>query len=402
MFFGWLGYFVWWNKLDSLAQDLNPQTTAQGDLKDYFSESFNQNLPSQTVTACKSDSQNCVFLVSVADGNLYFGDNEKKTYNQDQKSVEGRYDFVGDRGINIPSGIGASLKLNHKLEVEKGLDFDRALVIITDQADSKNTKTIDLKTTFARNSSDKYSFEGFNLIDISQFDGKKVDLSFVFETVDGSNNDFFGWEIYDFQILGKDGFKSTATTKSESATNISSEASQSSSSNSSQQVLPQNSQIWSANDTNPQQWQKQQHENFPFISNLWQVQSNQNETWLRYSNNQNYDNGGRNGGYLISPKILLPANKKITLQANSDLKVEISANWDRAKIFVLQDAFGTKVEVWNAKNSQIGDINIDLTKYAGQSVQLVFGFDTIDSFENSTEGWQLKNLKVTTQDNSSK
>lgn len=326
MFFGWLGYFVWWNKLDSLAQDSSSQSSVQGDLKDFFSESFNQNLPSQTVTTCKNDPQNCVFLVSVAGGNLYFGDKDKKTYNQDQKSVEGRYDFVGDRGINIPSDIGASLKLNHKLEVEKGLDFDRALVIIVDQADPKNTKTIDLKTTFARNLSDKYSFEGFNLIDISQFDGKKIDLSFAFETVDGSNNDFFGWEIYDFQILGKQGFKSTSTTKSESTTSISSQSSQSSSSNSSQQVLPQNSQIWSANDTNSLEWQKQQHENFPFISNLWQVKRVQNETYLSYSNNQNYDDGGRNGGYLVSQKISLPTNKTIALQVTSDLKVESSGN----------------------------------------------------------------------------
>lgn len=385
-----------------MAQDLSSQSSVQGDLKDFFSESFNQNLPSQTVTACKNDPQNCVFLVSVADGNLYFGDKDKKTYNQDQKSVEGRYDFVGDRGINIPSDIGASLKLNHKLEVEKGLDFDRALVIIVDQADPKNTKTIDLKTTFARNLSDKYSFEGFNLIDISQFDGKKIDLSFVFETVDGSNNDFFGWEIYDFQILGKEGFKSTSTTKSESNTSISSQSSQSSSSNSSQQVLPQNSQIWSANDTNSLEWQKQQHENFPFISNLWQVKRVQNETYLSYSNNQNYDDGGRNGGYLVSPKISLPANKTIALQVTSDLKVESSANWDRAKIFVLQGGFGTKIEIWNGKSTQITDLNIDLTQYAGQQIQLAFGFDTIDSFENSTEGWQLKNLKIISQDGFSK
>lgn len=68
----------------------------------------------------------------------------------------------------------------------------------------------------------------------------------------------------------------------------------------------------------------------------------------------------------------------------------------------MQDGFGTKIEIWNGKSTQIRDLNIDLTQYAGQQIQLAFGFDTIDSFENSTEGWQLKNLKIISQGDFSK
>lgn len=422
--FGWIGFGGIWNKMNSLAQNLSTQTNDQkiteSGLTDFFSESFNQNLPSQTVTKCENNQENCVFLISTQDGDLYFGDRQKQTYDQGEKRVQGRFDFSGDQGLQIPENVKATLKLNHKLEVEKGLDFDKALVIITDQNDSKNTQTIDIKTTFPRNLEDRYNLEGFSLIDISKFDGKKINLSFVFDTFDGSNNKFFGWQIFDFQILGKKPTETSQSSASVSSSNSSSQTSSSlaqtsqntpnsstqssvstSSVTSSQSSLVSSSvastEIWNIN-TEKRLWAKQAHENFPNISNLWQVQNNSNQVFLKYGSDKNYDDSSRNGGSLISPDIVLSTGKRFFLQGNSDLKVEDSSNWDRAKIFVLNKTSGEQTGIWNGKINKNTFLNIDLSPFAGQTIQLVFSFDTIDRFENSTEGWQVSGIKIVTTD----
>ena len=408
------------------------------DLQDIFTESFNEIDPGkQTINNCQDSDKNqisgCVFLRSIKDGSLYFGNRDKNTYFSDQNRVQGRYD--DQNKIVIPGGSGAILKLNHKLEIEKGLDWDTAKILIQEENNPANNQIIDIKNILLRQTETSYFLEGASYFDISKFDSKTVQISFAFDTVDEKFNNFYGWEIYDFQVLKSNQLvaSSASSSSSLSSSSISSALSSSSISSSltsssqsssasvsssssassfSSSSLPANSSSSKSSAANPGisatnsdilknsndlTWTTSSLENYPGVRNLWRTEKTNNDLKLIYNSGSNFSTGARNGGNIISSEILLPiktANNNLTLVLNSTLNVENEIFWDIAKISVIDKSSGGQTTIWYGKTNKSGQLSLDLNPYASKSVYLKFQFDSIDSVKNNTSGWVIDSLKI--------
>src|SRR5262249_24783951 len=112
----------------------------------------------------------------------------------------------------------------------------------------------------------------------------------------------------------------------------------------------------------------------------------------------NYQTDGKaNGGYLISPSITLPKDSIISLGFDYVLQTENFAPFDLAQLQVNAGGGWSTLASYNA----IGDSPgwravspVDLSAYAGKSVQLRWYFDTVDQFFNNFEGWYVDDVKI--------
>ena len=108
-----------------------------------------------------------------------------------------------------------------------------------------------------------------------------------------------------------------------------------------------------------------------------------------------YNSGAKNSGSATSPAITLTAGKKAGLSLMLWIHTETTTSYDKLTIYVNSTAVWKKnlpstnvtMKAWNL-------INIDLGKWAGQTVKLKFEFDTTDSVSNSTEGIYLDEIHV--------
>jgi hypothetical protein len=116
----------------------------------------------------------------------------------------------------------------------------------------------------------------------------------------------------------------------------------------------------------------------------------------------NYDTGVANAGYLTSPSIALPANAQISAGFNYVLQTERFSGFDNADLLVstnggvsfsLLTRYSVTAEssVWRAATP------VNLSAYAGQTVQLRWSFDTVDSLNNDFEGWYVDDIQVQAQ-----
>ena len=112
----------------------------------------------------------------------------------------------------------------------------------------------------------------------------------------------------------------------------------------------------------------------------------------------NYETGSQpNGGYLVSPSITLPKDSIDTLGFNYVLQTENSSFFDRAQVQVNDGSGWTTVSSYNgtAESSTWKAASpVDLSAYAGKSVQLRWYFDTLDPILNNFEGWYVDDVKV--------
>jgi leucyl aminopeptidase len=113
-----------------------------------------------------------------------------------------------------------------------------------------------------------------------------------------------------------------------------------------------------------------------------------------------YSNGTRVSGTITSPAITGVASTS-SLSFKYYRKVEsASGSYDVASVQIVNSA-GTATTVWsrssaNASNTLWNDSGaISLSAYAGQSIQVRFKFDSIDSSYNSYTGWLVDNVVVT-------
>ena len=105
-----------------------------------------------------------------------------------------------------------------------------------------------------------------------------------------------------------------------------------------------------------------------------------------------FNTGSTTAGTLTSPSIVLPVNPNITLSYCSRRDTEGGAVYDRCFVKVgptldKVDTVLTDDGLWEARSAT-------LTKYGGQTVQLVFEFDSVDSDFNNYLGWQVDNVVV--------
>ncbi|MFT3787559.1 MAG: pre-peptidase C-terminal domain-containing protein [Tepidisphaeraceae bacterium] len=111
-----------------------------------------------------------------------------------------------------------------------------------------------------------------------------------------------------------------------------------------------------------------------------------------------YNNGSRVAGTVTSPSFLIPAGSTAALKFNYVLQTEGSASWDNSVVSISTNGttFTTLTQLSGVAESTVwrAATPIDLSAYAGQTVQLRFSFDTFDSIGNSYEGWYVDDVVV--------
>ena len=106
-----------------------------------------------------------------------------------------------------------------------------------------------------------------------------------------------------------------------------------------------------------------------------------------------YDTGARAFGVLTSAPVdlpLLPGGGKVTLTYCSALGRENSSTYDLATVLVN----GIQVETVTAASTAWNTHTVDLSSFAGQTVNIAWSFDSIDGFLNGFLGWQVDHVQV--------
>jgi len=108
-----------------------------------------------------------------------------------------------------------------------------------------------------------------------------------------------------------------------------------------------------------------------------------------------YDSGGANSGTVTTSNVRLPDAVEVRLTMRVKLDVEASPFKD---VFTVDALVGDAVVPLLTKadlpESGWQTASVDLSYLAGQNLRLRFGFDTVDSLENATEGVLIDDLRV--------
>jgi hypothetical protein len=106
----------------------------------------------------------------------------------------------------------------------------------------------------------------------------------------------------------------------------------------------------------------------------------------------NYRTGARTQGGLLSPPVMIPAvsqHGRVTLSFCSTLETENQLNTDWANVRV------GGIEIGVARASSTWETQwLDLTRFAGTTVQIEFCFDTFDGVLNGQLGWLLDDVRI--------
>ena len=158
------------------------------------------------------------------------------------------------------------------------------------------------------------------------------------------------------------------------------------------------------------------------LSGLWHVTQNfpasgnnalgyvQGETNPGAIADGTYDTGSANSGIAVSPMISLP-NGLDTLTFLAFNHNEFGDNpvfFDRLTVSVLSgsgstllastgsvwDFAPTNIPFWDPSNQGYNLISIDISAFAGQSIQLMFGYDTFDRIDNQHPGARIDNVSI--------
>ena len=104
-------------------------------------------------------------------------------------------------------------------------------------------------------------------------------------------------------------------------------------------------------------------------------------------------------GHITSPNIGLQVGAQVTVDFNYILQTDGVANQDNAKLQILRSSDGAVLKevkyddvaessVWRAANT------VDISAFAGQTVQLRFSFNTENEQNNKFEGWYVDDVVV--------
>ncbi|QEL17919.1 proprotein convertase P-domain-containing protein [Limnoglobus roseus] len=114
----------------------------------------------------------------------------------------------------------------------------------------------------------------------------------------------------------------------------------------------------------------------------------------------NYNTGARNFGTLDSPPIAVPAGMSTQLSFNYRLQSESGVSFDVASVQVSTNGGATFTTIASNGAGSIpqtltwSPLSVNLTPFAGQTIIVRFSFDTVDGFANSTLGWQIDDVSV--------
>ncbi|MCS6804221.1 MAG: M36 family metallopeptidase [Acidobacteriota bacterium] len=141
---------------------------------------------------------------------------------------------------------------------------------------------------------------------------------------------------------------------------------------------------------------------------LWHISFRRGTAWYYgRQDTRTYNTGQRNFGALTSPVIHLPTippNSAIVLTFDHFLRAQdvFSTVRDNGYVRVIETATGQVWQVAFINNNTIGALGsesfqreeINLSAFAGKTIQIQFYFDTIDANTNDAEGWFIDNIIV--------
>jgi|GEM_PF-657146 len=116
----------------------------------------------------------------------------------------------------------------------------------------------------------------------------------------------------------------------------------------------------------------------------------------------NYNSGSTNTGTLTSP-VISGISATSTLSFDYFRKVESysGGSYDKTQVEIITEAGTTIVWSRDSKNASTtawtSNETIDLSSYAGQSIQVNFRFNSVDNVANNFVGWFIDDFKVTDQ-----
>lgn len=105
-----------------------------------------------------------------------------------------------------------------------------------------------------------------------------------------------------------------------------------------------------------------------------------------------YQTGARNQGGLLSPPVMIPSvspHGRVTLSFCTILTTESRFGWDWANVRIDGVEIGVvhKTDTWETQR-------VDLTRFAGTTIQIEFYFDTFDRSVNTILGWLLDQVRI--------
>ena len=114
----------------------------------------------------------------------------------------------------------------------------------------------------------------------------------------------------------------------------------------------------------------------------------------------NYETTDANKGSITSSPFKLPPHGPIRLTFNTILQTENLLDFDEASIEVSSDGGLTFATIASSATGQLPQatdwtsVSVDVSSYAGKSIQLRFTFDTKDSADNIHEGWYIDDIQL--------
>jgi hypothetical protein len=111
-----------------------------------------------------------------------------------------------------------------------------------------------------------------------------------------------------------------------------------------------------------------------------------------------YDSGGKNTGIATSPSFSVPTGGAVTLSAAVTLDVETGSSYDIFEVRILVEGVKelvlNKSQISSAIGGKSGLLELDVTPFAGKTVQLAFFFDSVDGVLNQTTGIRIGAIAV--------
>ena len=133
---------------------------------------------------------------------------------------------------------------------------------------------------------------------------------------------------------------------------------------------------------------------------LWQVTDHRSASpsyslYFGRTDNWNFNNGYTVTGTATSPQVTVPA-ATTCFEFRIWKQTECLSNYDRVRISVLPAGtllWNSQTQSGCANNTSFDTYTIDLSAYAGQTIQLEFYFNSGDSVLNNYEGVYLDDMR---------
>jgi pectate lyase len=110
-----------------------------------------------------------------------------------------------------------------------------------------------------------------------------------------------------------------------------------------------------------------------------------------------YNTGGANSGDLVSPSFAIPANATLMFQSWEQTE-SADSYFDRRVVYISTNNGGAWIQIFQSLDNAAAwhQVSLDFSAYAGQTAQLRFHFDTVDSIANDYRGWYVDDVLVAT------